>query len=145
MIRKLIQVGLVAAVVAGAAVGASSAVAGTNPVAIAGKSVAIKPSSKAFSIGVTCHNGSDACQGTLYLETAKKVKPYSSLPAQIFPVGTFPFTIAAGQTRVVKGRVYGGALAEAMNHGRVRLMATAHFGSAAPVATRVVLFTLKRR
>ena len=119
------------------------ALAATTTVNVAGKPVAINPTSKKFTIGVTCL-GDTTCTGVLDVKTAGKIKPYTSLPAAVAKVGAFPFTVAPGATAQVKGRVYGAALAQATLRGRVYLSITprAIGGQLAPPKT--VLFTYRR-
>jgi hypothetical protein len=138
-IATLLAVGLAIA----AAVVASAAAA-TQTVQIAGTPVAISTKTKGFAISVTCTSDADPCAGVLDVKTAKKIRPYSSSPAAVAKVGTFPFTVPAGQTAKVKGRVYGPALAEAMLRGKVQLSIVARLGTPAPAGSRVVLFTYKR-
>ena len=128
--------------VAGAlAVGSALAAGG---VSVAGAPVKINPQSKAFAISVSCTSEADPCEGVLDVKTAGKIKPYSA-PAKVEKVGTFAFSIAAGTTALVKGRVYGPALAEATLRGKVRLSITPRALSGLLGPARSVLFTYKRR
>lgn len=132
-----------AAVAAAASFAAAASAAWT--VGISGAPVAINPTSKAFSIAVACSSESDPCKGVLDVRTAAKIKPYTSQPAAIAKVGTFPFSIPAGTTAKVKGRIYGPALAQALKTGRVLLtVKAAAVGVTTPLGTKNVLFTIKR-
>jgi hypothetical protein len=132
-------------VVLAVAAGVAATALAASPVAsIAGKPVAINPKTKTFAISVTCISESDPCAGVLDVKTARKIKPYSSSPAAIAKVGTYPFSIPAGETSAVKGRVYGPALAEAMLRGKVQLSVVARLGTPAAAGSRLVLFTYKR-
>jgi hypothetical protein len=141
--RRLVR----AAALAGAAAAtlAATAVAATSSVTIAGAPVAINTKTKTFAIPVTCVSEADPCAGVLDVKTATRIRPYSSSPAKIEKVGTFPFSIPAGTTAKVTGRVYGPALAEAMLRGKVKLSLVARLGTPAAAGSRVVLFTYKRR
>ena len=123
---------------------AATAFAASPAVSIAGQPVSINTTTKTFAIYVTCSSDSDPCAGVLDEKTARKNKPYSSSPAAIAKVGTFPFSVPAGQTTAVKGRVYGPALAEAMLRGKVQLSVVARLGTPAAAGSRLVLFTYKR-
>jgi hypothetical protein len=116
----------------------------TGGLSIAGAPVKIDSRTKAFAISVSCAAEADPCEGVLDVKTAAKIKPYSS-PAKVEKVGTFPFSIAAGTTALVKGRVYGPALAEATLRGKVRLSVTPRAISGPLGPAKTVLFTYKRR
>lgn len=134
-----------AAALAVAACVVATAAGSTPTVTVATKAVAIKPTTKAFTIAVTCLSPDASCTGVLDVRTAGKVKPYSSIAAKVATVGAFAFDVPAGTTKAVKGRVYGPALAEAMLRGRVRLSITPRTtGVGALGPTKNVLFTLKR-
>lgn len=129
---------------AGAALAlAATALAVTPTALVSGTPVKINPSTKSISITVRCAAVDVDCEGVLDVRTAGKIKPYSSSPAAVAKVGTFPFRIAAGTSGAVKGRVYGPALAQAMLRGRVALAVTprAIGGDLGP--TRTVLFTYR--
>ncbi len=133
------------AVAAFAAFAALAAAASAPTAMVSGKPVAINPTSKRFTIGVSCTSEADPCTGVLDVKTAGKIKPYSSSPAAVAKVGTFPFSIPAGATAQVSGRVYGPALAQAMLRGRVMLSITPRSTTAlTPVAAKTVVFTYRR-
>ena len=132
-----------AAIAAAAAFAAAASAAWT--VGISGAPVAINPTSKAFAISVACNSESEPCKGVLDVRTAARIKPYTSQPAAVAKVGTFPFSIPADTTAKVKGRVYGPALAQATKAGRVLLtVKAAAVGVATPLGSKDVLFTIKR-
>lgn len=122
----------------------TGALAADATVAIAGKPVRIVPSSKAFAIVVTCTATDAPCEGVLDVRTAGKIKPYPTQPAAIAKVGTFPFSIPAGASMPVKGRVYGPALAQAMLRGRVALSLSPRAIGGDLGAARTVVFTYRR-
>ena len=135
---------LTSAAVAAGAIIVSSAVAATT-VSIAGTPVKIHSQTKTFAISVSCASESDPCEGVLDVKTAGKVKPYRSIAAAVARVGTFPFSIAPGTTALVKGRVYGPALAEALLRGKVRLSLTPRAISGPLGPEKTVVFTHRRR
>lgn len=129
---------------AGAALALAATAWAVTPTAlVSGTPVKINPSTKGFVVTVRCAAADATCEGVLDVRTAGPIKPYSSSPAAVAKVGTFPFRIAAGTSAAVKGRVYGPALAQATLRGRVALAVTprAIGGDLGP--TRTVVFTYR--
>lgn len=122
---------------------AGGALAGETTVTVAGKPVRIVPSSKAFTILVSCTSTAAPCDGVLDVRTAGKIKPYTTQPAAVAKVGTFPFSIPAGTSAPVKGRVYGPALAQAEMRGRVVLSLTPRAIGGPLGPSRTVVFTYR--
>lgn len=124
---------------------AATAGASAPTVTIGGTPAAINPTTKGFNVSVRCTSTDADCVGVLDVQTAGRIKPYSSSPAAVARVGTFPFRVPAGASGTVRGRVYGPALAQAMLRGRVVLRLTPRqVGVEALGAPRNVVFTYKR-
>ena len=76
-----------------------------------------------FAIDVTCTESAEAapCDGLLSITTAP-IKPYSSIAKKTWVVGALPFSIPAGQTAPVSGRLLAGALVQIRNTGKLRVL-----------------------
>ena len=125
-------------------------VACLSTVALAGSSVqvaagpyVITPKTYWTSLKMSCAAGDAPCEGVISLETAAAIKPYATRPKAKARVADVAYAIPAGTTKLIKARVYGPALAQAIKTHRVTLRLTAwESGVTTPVATRVAVFTL---
>ncbi len=146
-VRRGLRVRLRAAAAGGTASAillAGSALAADATVGISGAPVKIAPATKGFAIRVTCQAADADCEGVLDVRTAGAIKPYASQPPAVAKVGTFPFRIPAGTSALVRGRVYGPALAQALLRGRVLLSITPR-GLTGPLGVpRTIVFTHRR-
>ena len=87
---------------------------------------------------MSCAAGDAPCQGVISLETAAAIKPYATRPKAKARVADVAYAIPAGTTKLIKARVYGPALAQAIKTHRVTLRLTAwESGVTTPVATQV--------
>ena len=131
----------VASILAVAYLSAAALAASTTQVA-AGPYV-ITPKTYWTSLKMSCAAGDTPCQGVVSLETAAAIKPYATRPKAKARVADVAYAIAPGTTKLIKTRVYGPALAQAIKTHRVTLRLTAwESGVTTPVATRVAVFTL---
>ena len=119
--RALARTLLLAVVVAGIATGGALAAA-DNSITV-GPATAITKSGYRFSIPVTCTPSTTAarCDGQLSIMTVP-IKPYSSIAKKAWVVGALPFSIPAGTTKPVRGRLLAGALVQAKLTGRVKVI-----------------------
>jgi hypothetical protein len=120
-IRTLIVGGVLAAIAAGGALASAAAV--TVPA-----TVPVNPNGYRFAVNVTCPPNAEStpCTGALSMQTVP-IKPYAgsvfnSIPKKKWPVGYLAFSVPAGKTVPVRGRLLAGALVQVKTKGSVKVL-----------------------
>jgi hypothetical protein len=122
-VRTLIVGGVLAAVAAGGAFASAAAVT-LGPAA-----VPVNPNGYRFAVNVTCPPNAESapCTGALSMQTVP-IRPYagsvySNIPKKKWPVGYLEFSVPAGKTVPVRGRLLAGALVQVKTKGSVKVLA----------------------
>jgi len=118
---KLARAATLTVLLAGIATG--GALAAGNSINIGPSTALVNPNGYRFAINATCSPSADTtpCNGLLSITTVP-IKPYSSIPKKTWVVGALPFSIPAGKTAPVRGRLLAGALVQAKLTGRVKVL-----------------------
>lgn len=121
--KRLVRLASLAAIVT--CITAGGVLAADNAITIGPSIVPVqaKGYNYRFAINVTCTESAEAapCDGLLSITTAP-IKPYSSIAKKTWVVGALPFSIPAGQTAPVRGRLLAGALVQIRNTGKLRVL-----------------------
>jgi len=106
-----------------AGIATAGALAADNSIGIGPSTVLVSPNGYRFAISATCSPSAEAtpCNGLLSITTVP-IKPYSSIPKKTWVVGALPFSIPAGKTAPVRGRLLAGALVQAKLTGKVKVL-----------------------
>jgi hypothetical protein len=137
---------LAAVAALGAALALSVGVATASPTQVGPDRVVVDPKTFKATVDLACPADGEACVGILHVETATAIKPYKGRAAKKWQVGSFPFSVPAGESGKVMTRVYGGALAQLMRTGTVKLRVSArNTATGQNIDRRVLTFVMKRR
>jgi hypothetical protein len=101
----------------------SALAAGDGTITVGPSTVLVYPKGYRFTVNVTCPPSLDAkaCDGLLDIKTVP-IKPYRSIAKKKWVVGALPFSIPAGTTAPVRGRLLAGALVQAKHRGKVKVL-----------------------
>ena len=121
-VRTLIVGSVLAAIAAGGALGSAAAVT------LGPATVPVNPNGYRFAINVTCPPNAEStpCAGALSMQTVP-IKPYAgsvynNLPKKKWPVGYLEFSVPAGKTVPVRGRLLAGAYVQVKTKGSVKVL-----------------------
>lgn len=151
MLRTKLMRLLTVVVAVGGIVTSGALAAADNSITIGPSTVPVSKSgttyrySYRFAIPVTCSPSATAtpCNGLLSIETFA-IKPYQSIARKKWPVGALPFSIPAGTTKPVHGRLLAGALVQMKLTGKVRVLVKI-VRDGTVVGSRVLTLKLNRR